>query len=159
MSLFTSFATIVYLSYDFFSSDNFIVERLISMLDGDTSGRTNLNNIIFSNWYNSNDLKTYIFGDGFHNSVRITNNVSHNDWLDLLSSFGVLGFGLYAAIFFFTFREIISNNWAANKKASFICLISIALITSVSSRWIGSSFAYSQILLLPYLLATKNKTV
>ncbi|TYB79042.1 O-antigen ligase family protein [Bizionia myxarmorum] len=146
-----------YLGYNYLMTNDYILLRLEYMYEGSSSGRDRLNEIVFAAWYESNNYITLLFGNGFATSGDVTINVSHNDWLDLLASFGLLGFGLYATLFYSSLKEIISGNWILNKKVAFMCLMGIGLVTSLTSRWYGSSFGYSQMLLLPYLLATKNK--
>lgn len=146
-----------YMAYNYLMANDYILIRLNAMLEGDTAGRDRLSNMVFFNWYDSNNVWTYLFGDGYQNSADVTEKVSHNDWMELLGSFGLMGFLVYFTIFYSAIREILFGNWIFKKKIIFACVIGIALIASMTSRWYGSSFAYSQMLLLPYLLATKSR--
>ena len=145
---------ISYWAYDFYTQNEYVVQRITTMLEGDSSGRDRLSLEIFENWYNSDNPFVYLFGKGYQSSFKITSHASHNEWLDVLVSFGLFGFSVYFAMFFSGFRFILKENWIFYKKISFICLLLCALIASITSRWIMSSFPYSQMLLLPYLLVT-----
>lgn len=148
-----------YMGYNYLMANDYILVRLNAMLEGDSAGRDRLREIIFSYWYDSNNIITYLFGSGFQISGDITENVSHNDWIELLGSFGLLGFFIYLTLFYSAIKEILLGNWIFKKRIIFTCIIGIAFIASMTSRWYGSSFAYSQMLLLPYLLATKNRAL
>ncbi|WGF92214.1 O-antigen ligase family protein [Aequorivita marisscotiae] len=148
-----------YWGYEYLLENEFLMVRLQSMMEGDSSGRDNIARIAFATWYESNNIFIYLFGNGFQTTADVSANNSHNDWIELLVSFGLLGFTIYAILFYSALKEIYSGNFVFNKKIMFICLIGIAIITSLTSRWYGSSFAYSQILLLPYLLATKDNSI
>ncbi len=146
-----------YFGYQYLMANDYILVRLNAMIEGDSAGRDKLSEVVFAHWLESSNPLTHLFGSGFEISGDITDNVSHNDWLELLASFGLLGFTIYLTLFYSAAKEIMFGKWIFQKKIIFTCIIGIALITSMTSRWYGSSFPYSQMLLLPYLLATKNK--
>lgn len=145
-----------YWGYRSFTENEFLISRLNQMIEGDTSGRDVLSQSIFTTWLESNSLPVYFFGMGFNTSKDITIHVSHNDWLEMLAGFGLFGFCIYLSIFAGALRELRKKDWVLNKKLIFTCIILIGLITSLTSRWYWASFAYSQCLLLPYILATRK---
>ena len=147
---------ISYWGYNYFTENEFLLTRIMQMSEGDTSGRDQLSKAVFFSWYESNNLMVYLFGRGFNTSSEVTTHVSHNDWLEMLAGFGILGFFIYFSIFSIAFKEFLHKNWSFDKKIIFICIIMIGVVTSLTSRWYWSSFAYSQCLLLPYILATRN---
>lgn len=64
------------------------------------SGRGNIYNLIWSDWYESNNFITYFFGKGY-NSVQVLTKVrtgnalmAHSDGLNFLHSYGLLGISL-----------------------------------------------------------------
>lgn len=148
-----------YFGYQYLMANDYILIRLNAMLEGDSAGRDRISEIVFAHWLDARNPLNQLFGSGFEISGDITENVSHNDWLEMLASFGIMGFIIYLTLFYSAAREIVFGEWIFQKKIIFICIIGIALITSMTSRWYGSSFPYSQMLLLPYLLATKDKSL
>lgn len=139
-----------------FLENEYLKERIEYMMEGDSAGREDLNTIVFNTWYESESIIQNIFGHGYFTSFEVSPNASHNDWLELLSSFGIIGFFVYLGLFYSTVGLIKREEWRLDKKMAFICVISIGLLTTVTSRWYASPFVYSQCLLLPYLIATRN---
>jgi len=152
-----SLVCVIVWGFNRFLENEFLVHRLQLMLQGDTAGRDKLYKEVFTTWYESNSVVQYLFGRGFQTSEKVTSSGSHNDWLDILASFGLVGFLVYFILFTAGFMQLFEKGWVNYKKAGFVCLILIALLASLTSRWYWSSFAYSQMLLLPYLLASRNR--
>ncbi|HRP31780.1 MAG TPA: hypothetical protein PKV73_07810 [Agriterribacter sp.] len=146
-----------YFGYDLYMQNQYLIERMEGMLQGESSGRDLLVETLLKTWYEANDLIRYLFGFGYNASRLHSVHVSHNDWVDMLISFGLLGLLVYFALFRLLFLEVLNPNWARDKKVILILVIGIACITSLTSRWYSSSFAYMQILFLPYLLATHKQ--
>jgi hypothetical protein len=158
VSVFLLFA-VGYFGYDLYEQNQFLIERMQQMMGGDSSGRDNLIETLLGFWYQSDSLIPYLFGYGYNASGRYSVHVSHNDWVDMLVSFGLLGLLVYFALFRLLFLQIFQKDWAKDKKVILILLVCIAIITSFTSRWYWSSFAYMQILILPYLLATREREI
>ncbi|HRO85694.1 MAG TPA: hypothetical protein PK110_12790 [Niabella sp.] len=158
ISLFLLFA-VGYFGYDLYMQNQYLIERMQSMLEGNSSGRDDLFKILLEVWYQSDSLIRYLFGYGYNASSRYSVHGSHNDWVDMLISFGLLGLSVYFALFGLLFSQIFKKSWSKDKKIMLILVICIVLITSLTSRWYMSSFAYMQILIIPYLLATHKKNM
>jgi O-antigen ligase len=146
-----------YFGYQFYAQNQFLQERMGAMLEGDSSGRDMLTQTLLNQWYHSDNIMTYLFGFGYNSARKFTSNVSHNDWVDMLVSFGVIGFLMYLALFRNLILQFIRKDSVRSKKLIFLLVFSIAIITSLTSRWYAASFAYMQMILLPYILATRHK--
>lgn len=147
----------IFFGYRFFTENDFLITRMNEMLDGDSSGRDVIALEAFQKWYNSDNVLNYLFGFGYNSVLHITGHVSHNDWLDMIVSYGIFGLFLYSSIYIVLIQEILSKDWIMEKHRILILLFAIAIITSMTSRWYWSNFAYANMIILPYLLATKNK--
>ncbi len=147
----------IFFGYRFFTENDFLITRMNEMLDGDSSGRDVIALEAFQKWYNSDNVLNYLFGFGYNSVLHITGHVSHNDWLDMIVSYGIFGLFLYSSIYIVLIQEILSKDWIMEKNRILILLFAIAIITSMTSRWYWSNFAYANMIILPYLLATKNK--
>lgn len=145
--------TISYFGYQYMMDHQNVIVRFQSMLAGDSSGRETLVNIAFDYWHQSDSYITYLFGEGFASTLKIIGGSAHNDFIEVLVSFGLIGSVFYMSIFYFGFKEVFNSNRNLNNRSTLICLLLIGLITSVTSRWYTSNFAYSQMLLLPYIIA------
>ncbi|BFL84872.1 hypothetical protein LFREDSHE_33220 [Shewanella baltica] len=128
------------------------------MLDGYSSGRDLIAIQLFNVWYESESILTYAFGFGYNATSQFTNHVSHNDWIDMLVSFGLFGVILYAIIFFSLFYKLFRYTGNKEYKIILLVFIGIALLLSMSSRWYWVSFSYFNCLILPYLLANNKKS-
>lgn len=74
-----------------------------------------------------NDLYHQIFGNGMSYSVVIWGNYAHNDWLELLSSNGIIGVLLYFYIFIAMFKILRYKNLDYIDKIS----VSLIIVTSL----------------------------
>ncbi|WP_026706294.1 hypothetical protein [Flavobacterium soli] len=143
--------------YRIYMENEFLITRMNDMLEGDTTGRDSIASNAFQAWYQSDNIFTTLFGLGYNSIKSITGHVSHNDWVDMLTSYGIFGLFLYSLIYFIFMKEIMKKDWMVDKKIILILFFFIAFITSMTSRWYWSNFAYTQMIILPYILATKNK--
>lgn len=151
------FSIIAYYGYNFYLENQFLIERIESMIDGNSSGRDYLITKILHRWYQSNNIVTYLFGLGFSSSSQITGQASHNDWVEILASFGIFGLILYLLIYFALFLKIFDKNVSKDKKVIIVLVLLIAMVTSLTSRWYWSSFSFMQMLIIPYLLSYSLK--
>ncbi len=151
------FLIITYFGYNFYQKNQFLIGRMENMISGNSSGRDSLINSILGAWYNSENLFHYLFGLGY-NSSRIASGMgSHNDWVDILASFGIVGLLVYLAIYKEFVVQIFQKGWARDKRIVLILVFCIAIITSLTSRWYSSTFSYMQILIIPYIIAHRPK--
>ena len=141
----------------FFMDNDFLIYRLELMFSGDSAGRDDLYQEVIRSWYSIDSVTNYLLGGGFSSSQKITKMGSHNDWTEVTASFGALGFLLYFLLFLSMVVVVLKKQLVSNNLVSFVTLISIGLLVSLTSRWYWSSFAFTQFLLLPYLLATGEK--
>src|SRR5690606_32356166 len=120
-----SLVCVIVWGFNRFLENEFLVHRLQLMLQGDTAGRDKLYKEVFTTWYESNSVVQYLFGRGFQTSEKVTSSGSHNDWLDILASFGLVGFLVYFILFTAGFMQLFEKGWVNYKKAGFVCLILI----------------------------------
>lgn len=93
------FSIITFFVYMFIESNEFLQERIRLTLDGESSGRNQIYSSIINYWVDSNDIVFKVFGGGINTSISITKGIAaHNDWLEMLSSMGLIGIILYSCI-------------------------------------------------------------
>jgi len=153
------FIAISYFAYEFYENNQFLIERMQNMMEGDSSGRDNLVETLWQKWYYSDNYFSYLFGFGYNSSQIITTHASHNDWVDILASYGLVGFVMYLILFLLFFSQIFHKEWSKDKRIVFMLIFCIAAITSLTSRWYWGSFGYMPMIILPYLLANKQKEI
>jgi len=147
---------ITYFAYNFYSENEYLSKRMELMVSGDSTGRDELIDLHYRRWYASNSVIVYIFGLGY-NSIMMFNELgAHNDWMDVLGSFGVFGLLIYLILWYYLVRELFKGKWDKNKKIIMILFLGISFIASLFFRWYNSPFPFMNFLILPYLIITKE---
>lgn len=148
-----------YFAYDILLSNEFVMKRLESMGEGQSSGRDIIYANIFNGWYNSDSIMHYIFGFGFAGSMLLSGSghFAHNDWLELLSNFGLLGVVLYFYLFYSAYTTLRKSNWRIDKKLLFGTIMSMWFFTTLFSMGYTSMGGYVNAMLIGYLMGTPTK--
>jgi len=146
------------LIYKTFVNNAFAIERISSLTEGRFSNRDSIYTGILSKWYNSENVLNFIFGYGFASSLKLTGGAfAHNDWLELISSFGIIGIAVYGYLFYSAIEEIRNNNREMNESILMITIIIIWGFTSLVSMWYTSFGVYNQAMLLGYLIGKRER--
>lgn len=118
--------TISYWLKELVLSNEFLLKRIDSTLEGNSSGRDVIYNSMWDLWYNSNSLINILFGFGYDGTVTYspTHHYAHNDWLEIIVNFGLLGILCYAWIFITIFKAILKMKLVSSKYilGSIICI-------------------------------------
>lgn len=157
--LIISIAIMIYITYYLLSNNEFVVNRFLAIKDEGGSGRADIFRMILGSWYNSEKFINFSLGYGFAGSLKLTNGLfAHNDWLEAISNFGLLGFLLYF-ILFVMFASLISNkNYSKNKRLILACIVAAWFFTSLFSMWYTSLMVATQTMLLGILIGDKSNT-
>ena len=78
--------------------------RINDTIAGDSSNRDIIYSAVLNAWLNANDLVNYLFGFGSNATINMIGIRAHNDWLEILLDFGLLGICLYLAFFVSLFK-------------------------------------------------------
>jgi hypothetical protein len=148
-----------YFAYDMLLSNEFLMKRLESIGEGQSSGRDIIYANIFNGWYNSDSIMHYIFGFGFAGSMLVSGSghFAHNDWLELLSNFGLIGFFLYLSLFYSAYMTLRKSKWTIDKKLLFGTIMSMWFLTTLFSMGYTSMGGYVNAMLIGYLMGTPTK--
>lgn len=141
----------------FFEQNTLFQKRFELMLDGDSANRDTLVTQLFSSWYHSDSIINYLFGLGFNSSEKYSIAAAHNDWIDFLGSYGLMGIIFYCGIWYTLLKETFKAGWAKKKKMIMYSFLLTAFLVSMTSRWYIGPFPYMSFLILPYLLITKEE--
>lgn len=96
------FGAIIGVEY-YFSTSDYLQQRLEQTLEGNSSNRDSLYDVLWNAWLNA-DAFTQWFGRGIAQTVTVAENYAHNDWLELLTDVGLIGALIYLSIFISLFR-------------------------------------------------------
>lgn len=147
----------IYYLNQFLENNEYLLSRLQSIEEGNSSGRNFLYTFLIDGWLEGNIIQL-LFGFGFASSVKMAGNYAHNDWLELLSNFGLLGVTIYLALFYQGFKMAFSNNWGASKKIMLLCVMAIWLfITFLSMGYMSLNEGYLRAIILGCLIGSESK--
>lgn len=99
----------VLLTYHWVSSNNYLMYRIEKTKEGNSSGRDVIYAGAWHVWYDSDNPIFYLVGYGFNATIRQTltqYHHAHNDWLEVLVDYGLLGVALYLLVFITFFQQI-----------------------------------------------------
>lgn len=149
-----------YIAYDFFQSNDDLTYRMRLIDDGNWSGRGIIYKRIFDKWYNTESIINFIFGFGFTASFTLSNGqYAHNDWLEVLSNFGLLGVFIYFSFFFAILRLIVTARWDIKKKILLSTVTVIWLASTLFSMHYASSASVFQSIMLAYVFGNQSKLI
>lgn len=94
-------AAIAVWAKDMVLSNDYLLNRYEQTLEGNTSGRDVLYSTMWNMWYDMDSIVNLLFGYGYNGTFLYSpmHKFAHNDWLEILVDFGLLGALFYAAIF------------------------------------------------------------
>lgn len=139
-------------SYDFYISNEFLINR-IQKIDEGGSGRDFIFLNLLNNWLESDSILTYLFGFGFVSTIKYsgTGNLAHNDWLELLTNFGLLGVFVYLSVFYALFRFLLYSKVEKEDKLMLLAIVLIWFLQTLFSMYYTVSTTVLTSVLLGYL--------
>lgn len=145
----------VYLAWYFYNENDFLITRMQRLGEvGGSSGRDMIYKNLFNAWYYSQDMLHLLFGYGFAASLKLsgTGNFAHNDWLELLSNYGLIGITAYLLLFHAAIRLIWSKYLPPEQKWMLAVVIVMWLITTAFSMAYTSMNGFLQSIFLAYIV-------
>jgi len=143
---------VMFFAIDQLHNNEFLLKRMENISDG--SGRSRIYSNLFNAWVDSDSLLNYIFGFGFVATISKSGSghLAHNDWLELLTNFGLLGVFLYLftlgylLIYFF-----IKSNDDKSRYGMLLIFVLWFFQTGFSMFYTSSSSVFSLMLIAYYL--------
>jgi O-antigen ligase len=132
--------------------NEFFLRRLDQMAEGDSSYRTENYMRILEAWFSSESFINLIFGFGFASSLEITGrHFAHNDWLELLSNFGLIGVLLYLFLIGSTYKYLKDKKYSFENRLMLLSIVIIWFLMTMFSMWYTALFTFLQAVLLGYI--------
>ncbi len=91
-------------------SNEYLLSRIEQTEEGNSSGRDAIYKGAWHVWYDSSSLKAHLFGygfDGILQKAQTDYKHAHNDWLECLVNYGLLGVLFYLVVFVLLIVQII----------------------------------------------------
>lgn len=160
MMVFPAIVILGFSAYRFVTENQFLINRLSDMTEGDASERDVLYSVIFHSWFSIQNFDNFLFGYGFGGSRMITGGLfAHNDWLEIVSNFGLLGGGLYLILMFAGFKFSLNKKLKLDKKILMRTIMVAWFCTSLISMWYMNIQGYTNTILLAYLIGNKSNSL
>lgn len=152
------FSSIVLFSYYFYISNEYLVSR-VTEISENSSNRDVIYKNLWNNWYNSENLINIVFGFGFVSSIIYSGNgfLAHNDWLELLTNFGLLGVFSYLAVILSLVFFIVFSNSQKEIKIILSCILLMWVLKTLFSMYYTVSTTMISSMLIGYLLGISNR--
>lgn len=153
---------LIWFSYDFYISNDFLINR-IQKIDEGGSGRDVIYSNLFSNWFESDSVVNFLFGFGFVSTIKYsgTGNLAHNDWLELLTNFGLLGICIYLSVFGAAIRFVFYSKVEREDRLMMVAIILTWFLQTLFSMYYTVSTTVLTSILLGYLFGNyqRNRSV
>lgn len=130
----------------FFTTSDYLQQRLEDTLEGNTSARDYLYATLWNEWL-STDMFTQLFGHGSAQTVIIAGNYAHNDWLELLTDVGLLGALIYLMIIITLYRYSRYLQKDSSQQAAFTAYLIFWFLTTIFSMGMEITGGISMMLL------------
>lgn len=126
--------TIVIWAKDIILSNEYLLIRYEKTLGGDVSGRDVIYSILWNMWIGTDSVINLLFGYGYNGTFIYSpiHTFAHNDWLEIIVDFGILGFLLYTAIFIAFTKFFFRLNKGYSRTVCF-AIVSIWLLKTMYS--------------------------
>lgn len=120
---------------DLVLGDDYLLQRYEDTLEGNTSGRSVIYATLWNLWANSDSLIRYLLGYGYDGTITYSDihKYAHNDWLEILVDFGLVGIISYMYIFICIIRYVSIKKLDACYYYAYISIISIWLLKTLYS--------------------------
>lgn len=129
------------------------------MAEGDSSGRDTIYSNLFNAWLNS-DIIHLLFGHGFGSTIYISGGSwAHNDWLELLTNFGLLGVSIYLTLFATATKLAFSEKLYIDKRILLLTILTIWFFTTLVSMNYTNTSSIFQTIILAYLIGSTSKSI
>ncbi|WP_180109526.1 MULTISPECIES: O-antigen ligase [unclassified Acinetobacter] len=144
---------LVFYLYKYFLSNEYLINRF-SRIDDGGSGRDIIYSSLLGAWYNSDNILNFIFGYGFSSTLDLssTGNFAHNDWLEILINFGLLGFFLYILIFLGLLKIVYKEKFKKEYKLVLLAIIFMWFLITLFSMVFNSYSSVIITLLIAFLI-------
>lgn len=112
-------------AYYLMTSNDYMLSRIESTLEGDTSNRTTIYGAALMSWLNAPSFVNLIFGYGADGTLSQIGIRAHNDWLEILVDYGLIGVAVYLSFMICLLKAALRNK---SNTRLFYALLSVFFI-------------------------------
>lgn len=146
---------------DFYLNNDLLQKRLKGISTEGGSGRDIIYANIFDSWYKSDSFINLLFGFGFASSLQLSGVqvYAHNDWLELLSNFGLLGIIVYIILFFAAFQIVLNKKNRKEERILMMSIITMWFAITLFSMNYTASWNILQSAIMAFLIGRYEKII
>jgi O-antigen ligase len=142
--------------YNSLSTNEFVLSRYTSTMQGSSSGRDIIYENLWNFFLNQKNFTNVVFGNGHYFTMKITGNVAHNDWLEILISMGLFGFVIYLSLFLSVVKFAFKTKLEIREKCFLYMMISVWLLTSLYSMFLYTMTYNVFFIVFGYIIGKSN---
>lgn len=136
------------LGYNLYISNDYLMYRIENTKELGIGSRTLAYSMLWQHWYTDTNILTLLFGNGTAATVSVWGNYAHNDWLEVLINYGMIGVLVYLSLFIALYIFIRKSEIDFNYKLSmYICFIVWLLKTLFSMGYTDTANAFFMFIL------------
>lgn len=141
--------------FDLIQNNEYLQTRFDQTLKGNSSNRDVIYNVMWNLWAYKSDALQLILGYGYNGTILYSGigYFAHNDWLEILVDFGLVGLICYLNIFLGLFKLIIQNQNPSYKN-TILALLSVWFVKATFSMGFNEETMF--ILSLPFAYVVGN---
>lgn len=97
------------MTYRWIDNNDYLMHRIEKTQEGNASGRDGIYAGAWHAWFDSNNFVYFLLGRGFDGTTELqstNHHHAHNDWLEVLVDYGLLGVFIYLALFITLFLQM-----------------------------------------------------
>ena len=141
--------------WNYMSSNEYLMERLFSISEGNSSGRDRLLTSCWNSFWDNIGLGSLFFGYGLGATFDFAGNYAHNDWMETLVNLGFLGIFSLIAYYGGIFKEYRRIN-DIHKYILLLCLMMLFVRTVFSMSFADPS-SFPLIIICAYIMGMHRK--
>ena len=124
------------------SSSDFFYARVQSTFEGDTSNRDLLYADFWNHFAQKASVLEMLFGGGGYNTIKVSFNYAHNDWLEILTNNGVLGILLFITYWIYFYKTTRMTSLCNETRFCLLLVFSMYLLRTLFSMSIANMNVY-----------------
>ncbi len=147
---------IIYFFDEIFSNE-VLITRFNNIEDDRGSQREYIFKEIFFGWLNFDNIFHFLFGYGFLGSLLFTiDSTAHNDFIEVISNFGILGMIILLGIWYGLFKLIRNKNCDITSRYVVASVFLAWVIDSQFQQFYNSLYSFSMMFILGFVVGKEK---
>jgi hypothetical protein len=141
------------------SLSDFFVERFANIDSDGGSGRDDIFQTLFLVWWNETEFVNFVFGNGFAGTIKFVDAFAHNDLLEVMVNYGLLGLMVYLGLWVVIIRVIGKLNFYPHLRYLLICILLMWVVDSMYHRFFSGLYSSPAVMALGFVFGQVELTL